>query len=445
MTRRPRHAPLGSLAARLAALLFALVALGPLAGCRATTPMIDEIPAGDPLPIDGLWLDTTNGLRLQVGGGRVWATEPFMAGIWKVRTGQVQGINLHRTGPRKFEGWHPGFAGPFYYYVQDNGQIAVLLETAFFGDHQAILQRVSVDDPAAFAAEQSGASPGLPWQDAALLAGAAPAPPRASVAPVPPAAVAPSPDVPAPQPGSFGDPGDIDFGSYHALLIGNNGYQYLPRLLSAESDVEAISQLLKDRYGFQTTILEDASRDDLLLALERMRRELTDRDNLLIYYAGHGWLDEEADEGYWLPVDATEDSTINWIPNATLTSALKAIRAKHVLVVADSCYSGKLTRGIAVRGNRTPDYVRRMAEKRARMVISSGGLEPVLDGGHGKHSVFAGAFLTALRENQEIVDTTSLFSRIRRDVMLQADQTPELADIRKSGHDGGDFLFVPKD
>jgi hypothetical protein len=31
---------------------------------------------------------------------------------------------------------------------------------------------------------------------------------------------------------------------------------------------------------------------------------------------------------------------------------------------------------------------------------------------------------------------------IRRPVMLAADQTPEYADIRKAGHDGGDFLFV---
>ena len=115
-----------------------------------------------------------------------------------------------------------------------------------------------------------------------------------------------------------------------------------------------------------------------------------------------------------------------------------------MLVVADSCYSGKLTRGIAVRANRPPDYIQRMAEKRARMVISSGGLEPVLDGGRGNNSVFAGAFLDALQSNQEVLDTTSLFSTIRRDVMLHADQTPELADIRKSGHEGGDFLFVPR-
>jgi hypothetical protein len=431
-------------------LAVALVAAVALTGCRSTTPMVDEVPPGEPAAIDGLWLDTAVNVKFHIGAGRIWAAETYTSGVWRNDEGQIQVVNLRRTGPRKYEGWHPGYQGPYYLYVQNDGSVAILLRTKVFGDYQAILQRLSTDDAQAFAAEQQLADPGLPWQDPAVMRGAnTAAAPAQPIPPTPPATIAPATSGAAggsaPAPPGAGVPSGVDFGRYHALLIGNNGYQHLPKLRSAESDVEAIATLLRDRYGFETRILGNAQRDDVLLALERYRRELTNRDNLLIYYAGHGWLDEEADEGYWLPVDATSESTINWIPNATLTSALKAIRAKHVLVVADSCYSGKLTRGIAVRGNRTPDYISRMAEKRARMVISSGGLEPVLDGGRGKHSVFAGAFLDALQQNDGVVDTTTLFSRIRRDVMLHADQTPELADIRKSGHEGGDFLFVPRE
>tara|TARA_B100002003_G_C13922731_1_gene448591 strand:+ start:45 stop:290 length:246 start_codon:yes stop_codon:yes gene_type:complete len=76
-------------------------------------------------------------------------------------------------------------------------------------------------------------------------------------------------------------------------------------------------------------------------------------------------------------------------------------------------------------------------------VLSSGGLEPVADsGGKEEHSVFASAFIEALRENTGVLDGTELFTKIRRPVMLNSDQTPEYADIRKAGHDGGDFLFV---
>jgi uncharacterized caspase-like protein len=171
------------------------------------------------------------------------------------------------------------------------------------------------------------------------------------------------------------------------------------------------------------------------------RKALQPEDSLLVYYAGHGWLDEQADEGYWLPVEAVMDNPVDWISNATITSAVKAIPARHVLVVADSCFSGKLTRGVRVtiRGS---GYMERMASKRSRTVMTSGGMEPVLDAGGGDHSVFAKAFLGVLRENRVSVDTTTLFVAIRRQVMLAADQTPEYSDIRKAGHDGGDFLFV---
>jgi hypothetical protein len=112
------------------------------------------------------------------------------------------------------------------------------------------------------------------------------------------------------------------------------------------------------------------------------------------------------------------------------------------MVVADSCYSGKLVRGIHIT-RKDPDYLGRISQKKARVVLSSGGLEPVVDvGANGLHSVFATAFIETLRENKEVLDGTELFSKIRRPVMVNSDQTPEYGDIRKAGHAGGDFLFV---
>jgi len=234
----------------------------------------------------------------------------------------------------------------------------------------------------------------------------------------------------------------IDFGRYFSLVIGNNNYRTLPKLKTAKNDAQVVAGTLKRNYGFNVELLIDATRSDILLALNKLRRKLTKRDNLLIYYAGHGWLDKEADEGYWLPTDAEEDNTVNWVSNSYITATLRAIEAKHVLIVADSCYSGKLGRGLHIR-NITPSYLARISAKKARSAISSGGLEPVIDsGGEGRHSVFASVFLSALRENKGVMDGTQLFLKIRRPVMLNADQTPEYSDIRKAGHDGGDFLFV---
>jgi uncharacterized caspase-like protein len=186
----------------------------------------------------------------------------------------------------------------------------------------------------------------------------------------------------------------------------------------------------------------DAKRSDILSKLAKLRVTLSNKDNLLIYYAGHGFLDKEGDEGYWLPVDATKDNEINWISNSSITTQLKAMEAKHVLIIADSCYSGKLGRDVHIV-RRTPDYYSRITQKRTRSVIASGGLEPVADsGGKGNHSVFASAFISALQGNNSIIDTSELFARIRRPVVLNADQTPEYADIRKAGHEGGEFVFI---
>jgi len=119
------------------------------------------------------------------------------------------------------------------------------------------------------------------------------------------------------------------------------------------------------------------------------------------------------------------------------------------MVVADSCYSGTLVRSVnaGLRSAREADmtaWVRRILEKRSRTVMSSGGLEPVMDGGGGGHSVFAKAFIDALRDNPDVIDGQGLFASIRRPIVLNSDQTPEYSDIRQAGHDGGDFLFVKR-
>ena len=238
--------------------------------------------------------------------------------------------------------------------------------------------------------------------------------------------------------------GNFDFGRYHALIIGNQGYRHIRRLATPEADVRALAALLKDEYGFQDVrLVTDATRAEMLRALDNSVRQLGERDNLLIYYAGHGYLDRNSDRGYWLPVDAESDSRVNWLSNADITDTLKASRAKHVMVVADSCYSGSLVRALDIVPTSDAD-LRRLARAKARTVMTSGGLEPVTDTGGGRHSVFAKAFFDGLRANDGVIDGAKLFAGLRRKVLLNADQTPQYADIRFAGHDGGDFLFVRK-
>lgn len=246
------------------------------------------------------------------------------------------------------------------------------------------------------------------------------------------------------------------FGTYHALVIGNDHYQHWPSLENAISDAVAVADLLRSRYGFQVTLLKDATRTEILKTLNHYRQSMTRNDNLLIYYAGHGFLEYQIDRGYWIPVDGENTDNSNWILLPSVTDLLQLIPAKHVLIVADSCYSGKLTR--ASLGKLRPDLdqntrlnmLQTFAHTRVRTVLTSGGVAPVLDIGKGGHSVFANAFLGVLRENEDILETERLFWAIKARVVeaanaLQTNQIPTYSPIQFAGHEAlGDFIFNPQ-
>jgi uncharacterized caspase-like protein len=252
---------------------------------------------------------------------------------------------------------------------------------------------------------------------------------------------------------------DIPLGNYHALLIGNKDYQHWPRLDTPENDVRITADLLSRKYGFKPKVILNATRYDILKALNDLRKELTEKDNLLIYYAGHGQLDEKISRGYWIPTDGEVDSNANWISTFAITDMLSTIAAKHILIVADTCYAGALTRSALARleagmsDEARYNWLKIMAEKRSRTVLTSGDLKPVLDSGGGKHSIFAKALIDVLQENVDILEGQRLYQQISGRVAYAAaavmtdvgpvEQVPQYAPIKYAGHESGDFLFVP--
>jgi hypothetical protein len=238
-------------------------------------------------------------------------------------------------------------------------------------------------------------------------------------------------------------------GRYHALIIGNNDYRFIRKLKTAVKDARAVERVLKTRYGFNTRLILNADRNDILESLNDYRKTLTPEDHFIIYYAGHGEFDETASKAYWLPVDARSDSDTNWIIVDTVTSNIKRIMSKHVLVVSDSCYSGTFTRravtdlGTAEKRHR---YVRKMRSKKSRTLLASGGNEPVSDIGGEGHSVFAKAFLSGLKsmEDKEFTAEELYSLHIKEMVAGSSEQTPEYNIIRNSGHEGGDFVFIKR-
>lgn len=247
----------------------------------------------------------------------------------------------------------------------------------------------------------------------------------------------------------------VDFGRFHALIIGNVDYKDLPKLNTPHNDAKVLAELLETKYGFKTTVLLDATRYEILATLNKLRAELTENDNLLVYYAGHGELDQVNERGHWLPVDAEGDNTANWISNISLTDVINAMSVRKVLIIADSCYSGSLTRSTLARldAGRSPEawksWLELMATKKSRTAMTSGGLAPVLDGGGGRHSIFAKALIDALGENKGVIDGRTLHQIVAQGVSYSAaganiEQVPQYAPIRFAGHEAGDFFFIPR-
>jgi len=236
-------------------------------------------------------------------------------------------------------------------------------------------------------------------------------------------------------------------GKYYALIIGNDDYKFIRKLETAKNDAREIAKVLTNVYGFEVTLLLDATRHDIVQAINDLRKDLKENDNFLVYYAGHGEFDKTASKAYWLPVDAQRDDDTNWILADRISSNMRRISSKHILVVADSCYSGTFTRR-AVTDLATDEsrdrYLNKMRSKKSRTLLASGGNEPVSDIGGNGHSVFAASFLHGLKEMEKSTFTAEelYYEQIKERVAGNADQTPEYNIIRNSGHDGGDFIFV---
>ena len=244
----------------------------------------------------------------------------------------------------------------------------------------------------------------------------------------------------------------VPVGNYYALVIGNNEYKHLQNLKTAVTDAEETAKVLTEKYNFDTTLLINADRYQILSALHNLRKKLQKGDNLLVYYAGHGDLDKINDRGYWLPTDAEADNTANWISNIAITDMLNTLPANHIMVVADSCYSGTMTRTAvpridsAIPSEIQKKWLKLMSKSQSRTVLSSGGVQPVLDEGGGKHSIFAKAFLDALNGNEDVLQGYALYRQVTNVVSQNSAniQTPEYAPIKHAGHETGQFFFLPK-
>lgn len=243
-------------------------------------------------------------------------------------------------------------------------------------------------------------------------------------------------------------PDGLSAGPYQAIIIANYDYDFMPDLDTPPHDANELKQLLEGKYGFNVDVHINLNRSEMYQVMNRVRK-FSEEQFVLLYYAGHGRMDEFGD-GYWLPTDYRMDMPLNdAISSGDLTQTLQQSDARHVLLVADSCYSGALARNSAPQIRKSiPALMKYWLQHKSRTVLTSGGVMPVLDEGPDDNSVFASALLQVLEENTGAINGEMVYAQLYELVRAGAarlgylDQSPQFAAIEDAGHENGQFVFV---
>lgn len=238
----------------------------------------------------------------------------------------------------------------------------------------------------------------------------------------------------------------------YALLFATDEYDDWGNLTNPLNDVNTIAAELKDNYGFEVEIIENFTRDEVLIKLRQYaKRSYNDHDQLLIFFAGHGQYDDLLGQGYIVCKDSrlNDEAMTSYISHAILRNAIDNIPTQHTLLAMDVCFGGTFDPVIARAGTRgqeniyneveTNVFIKRKLRFKTRKYVTSGGKQYVPDGRPGMHSPFASKFLEGLRSyggRDNIVTLPELYGWLER-------ITPE-PRVGGFGTDepGSDFVFV---
>ncbi len=246
----------------------------------------------------------------------------------------------------------------------------------------------------------------------------------------------------------------------YALLFGVNSYEHFDpwhKLNNPIPDAEAIRDELKNKYGFAVELVSDPSRDEILTKInEYAQKKYNENDQILIFFAGHGYFEETNDVGigYLVASDTkppeADRGKSSYISHGDLRERVENIGCEHIFLMIDACFSGTFDPLVAqfnrARGaNRIPDnvsrskYIKQTLTYKTRLFLTSGGKEYVSDGVPNRHSPFTRRVLDALRSGGGQHGILTL-DDIRRSVEKATPQ-PRAGEFGTNAP-GSNFLFI---
>ncbi len=230
-----------------------------------------------------------------------------------------------------------------------------------------------------------------------------------------------------------------------ALIMGVSKYLYedasLQSLDRPAIDAQQVYDQLTQKYTFNpedVILLKDPTRQQIIDAFDKLAHVTTEKDNLVVFYAGHGYWDKQRELGYWLPSDAKRTSRSNWISNSDVKDnlAMASIKAKHTLLITDACFGGSIFKSRSMTSERMLQ-LNELYRDPSRKAMTSGNLSEVPD-----KSVFLQQLIKKLSDNtDEYLPATTLFTRMYEPITNNSATNPVYGIIQGAGDEGGDFIF----
>ena len=269
-------------------------------------------------------------------------------------------------------------------------------------------------------------------------------------------------------------------GKSYAVLFAFDEYdsRWTP-LANPKNDTREIARELQDRYKFSEVLIKNnltiAEFEEFIDSYKT--RQFDVDDQVFFFIAGHGTA-SEYNNGYLVAKDSpgTFDKRLkgSFISLDEMLAEIDRIQSKHVMVVFDACFAGRLWRpaytlvksevaadrlvrpsslssipGVFAFAPAGPDddkltkdeLITRELAERSRVVLTSG-WDVVSDGKPGTNSPFAKQFLNALRKAPDengLVTLTDIMSYVKR---VKNRTPPELGRIDSLGaKNSGGFVF----
>jgi hypothetical protein len=250
---------------------------------------------------------------------------------------------------------------------------------------------------------------------------------------------------------------------YYALFIAVQDYENETLNLKYPiGDAEKLKNTLVEYYTFNDeniTFLKNPTRNEIIGALDALTRTINDQSkdgkdaniNLLIFYAGHGHLDNDLNTGFWYPKDAQplgQGNRGNWFSNSDFRDYVRAIKTQHTLVVVDACFAGSLLMENIRRETRMSKEIRNMYELKSRKAMTSGALTAVPDKSAFLQHLVNKLTTYAKESKEKYLDAATIFYDIRPKVVKTIDynsrQNPVYGAVAGAFDELGEFIFTVK-